>query len=88
MCHQIVLDSVCSYDGMNAAKYCQLGLIVITYAHPMYAKISMNWYSTSFYFLFIYFLFIYFLYEFCTTPGVYTREKPPSHVAKAAQNKE
>ena len=43
-----------------------------------------------FIYLFIYsFIFFYLLYEFRTTPGVYTRLKPPSHVAniKAAQEK-
>ena len=45
-------------------------------------------------FLLLFFLFCFvvliFLYEFCTTPGVYARVKPPSHAAniKAAQNKE
>ena len=35
------------------------------------------------------FVCFFFVYEFCTTPGVYTRVKPPSHAAnkKAAQNK-
>ena len=75
MCHQIVLDSVCSYDGMNAAKYCQLGLIVITYAQPMYAKISMNWYSTLFYFLFFYFfIHLFFIRVLYNTRSVYKGE--------------
>ena len=32
---------------------------------------------------------IFSLYEFCTTPGVYTRVKPPSHVVnyKSCMNK-
>ena len=37
-----------------------------------------------------FFIFIFYLYEFCTTPEVHTRVKPPSHAAniKVAQNKE
>jgi len=63
----------------NIASFLKNSFAYIKQAYTNSMMLIQVW--TLSFFFFNFYLFFFYLYEFCTTPEVHTRVKPPSHAA-------